>query len=132
MKSSNIPRANRYMTKGIIPIRSIADKKRFMQIYALANEMTAPIIIGSKSICSGFKKSFTPWYPPASKIIGTESKKENLAAATFENPSSRPMVIVIPERETPGIKARACARPINTESLILSVETSRPSIPLLL
>jgi hypothetical protein len=41
----------------------------------------------------------------APKIIGVESKNENLAAPSLFTPMSSPVVIVIPERETPGMIA---------------------------
>ena len=40
---------------------------------------------------------------------GTASRKENLAAPERDRPSARPAVMVTPEREVPGISARACA-----------------------
>ena len=43
----------------------------------------------------------------ASAIIGVPSKNEKRAASALENPNRRPAVIVMPERLTPGIKAKA-------------------------
>jgi hypothetical protein len=43
----------------------------------------------------------------APKMMGVDSKNENLAAPSLVKPISSPMVIVIPERETPGIIANA-------------------------
>ena len=48
----------------------------------------------------------------AASTIGADSIKEYLAAASLFTPISLPVVIVIPERETPGIKAKACDSPI--------------------
>ena len=46
-------------------------------------------------------------------MAGIESKKEKRAALSRDNPNSKPIVMVIPERDVPGINATACARPIN-------------------
>ena len=43
----------------------------------------------------------------APNIMGAASKKENLAAPSLVSPIDNPMVMVIPERETPGIIASA-------------------------
>ena len=44
---------------------------------------------------------------PLAKIAGKPNKKENLAASSLFNPIINPPMIVEPEREHPGIKARA-------------------------
>ncbi len=43
----------------------------------------------------------------APKMIGVDSRNENLAAPSLVSPISSPVVIVIPERETPGRIASA-------------------------
>ena len=43
---------------------------------------------------------------PAAITMGVASRKENRVAASREKPFKRPAVIVIPERDTPGNKAR--------------------------
>ena len=43
----------------------------------------------------------------APNIIGAANKNENLAAPSLVSPINNPMVMVIPERETPGIIANA-------------------------
>jgi len=43
----------------------------------------------------------------APKIIGVDIKNEKRVAASLVNPISNPDVIVIPERDTPGIIANA-------------------------
>jgi len=43
----------------------------------------------------------------APKIIGADSRKENLAAPSLVSPRNNPVVMVIPERDTPGIMASA-------------------------
>ncbi len=43
-------------------------------------------------------------------------RKEKRAAAVLERPAKSPAVIVMPERDVPGMSATACARPTNTAS----------------
>jgi hypothetical protein len=43
----------------------------------------------------------------APNIMGAANKNENLAAPSLVNPINNPVVMVIPERETPGIIASA-------------------------
>ena len=44
-----------------------------------------------------------------------DNKKENLAASGADKPIRRPIQMVIPDLEIPGIIATACARPIKIE-----------------
>jgi hypothetical protein len=44
---------------------------------------------------------------PAPKIIGVANKNENRVAASLFMPENKPALIVIPDRETPGIIAKA-------------------------
>ena len=48
----------------------------------------------------------------ASEIAGIPRRNENLAASFLFHPYKRAMEIVAPERDTPGIMAKAWARPI--------------------
>lgn len=48
-----------------------------------------------------------PFKPPGKTIAGTDKRKEYRAAAVREKPNNAAAVIVMPEREVPGIKARA-------------------------
>jgi len=43
---------------------------------------------------------------PAPKMIGIERRKENLAASSLFNFLPMPAIIVIPDLEVPGIKAK--------------------------
>ena len=49
----------------------------------------------------------------AAKMTGIANKKENFEDSTLPSPINKPMVMVIPDRDTPGIKARIWARPIS-------------------
>ena len=49
---------------------------------------------------------------PAPNTAGILSKKENLAASVRFNFTLIPATMVMPERDTPGINANACAQPI--------------------
>ena len=54
---------------------------------------------------------------PATKHIGKiDNKKLKRAAACRVNPSIKPAVIVMPERDVPGTRANAWAKPIHTAS----------------
>lgn len=44
---------------------------------------------------------------PAPAMIGVDNKNEKLAALSRVSPKNKPPVMVIPERETPGITASA-------------------------
>ena len=66
----------------------------------------------------------------APKIIGVDNKNENLAAPSLVIPSNNPVVIVIPERETPGMNASVWDIPINI--LVLKVMFFTSIFPALL
>ena len=57
---------------------------------------------------------------PLPRIAGMLSKKEKRAAVSLFNPINKPPVIVVPEREEPGINASACAKPITRVSIIVT------------
>ena len=52
---------------------------------------------------------------PAPVITGIDNKNENFADSLGENPNNKERVMVIPERDIPGIIASACPRPITME-----------------
>jgi hypothetical protein len=66
----------------------------------------------------------SPWLPnssgsfsaAAAPMIGVASRNEKRAASSLESPTSRPPLIVAPERENPGSNAIACAAPTPTAS----------------
>ncbi len=43
----------------------------------------------------------------APKIIGNDNKNENCAASARFNPINNPVLIVMPDRDTPGMRASA-------------------------
>ncbi len=47
------------------------------------------------------------------------NKKEKRAASERFRPTNNPPVIVVPEREAPGISAKDCAMPMMSVSLIV-------------
>ena len=53
-------------------------------------------------------------------IMGTDKIKEYVAACFRSNPLPKAIIIIEPEREMPGMMAKACARPINSASVKLS------------
>ena len=52
------------------------------------------------------------FFTAAPAIIGMDKIKENLIDASLWSPAPKPAIIVIPDREVPGISASACAQPI--------------------
>ena len=48
---------------------------------------------------------------PEARTAGTASRKPNRAASGRSSPSSRPALMVAPDRDTPGTSARHCAEP---------------------
>jgi len=85
-----------------------------MARYPLSAEVTVPTArAGSPAplapCCSSSRSSNTP----AAPIAGIPSRNENRAAASRVNPRNIAAVMVVPERDDPGINATACARPIN-------------------
>ena len=61
-------------------------------------------------------------------MIGVDIRKENRAASSLVSVKKRAVVIVLPERDTPGIIAKACERPIQIASfkvIVFNVRTSR-------
>ena len=49
-------------------------------------------------------------------MIGVDIRKENRAASSLVRLKKRAVVIVLPERDTPGIIDKACERPIQIAS----------------
>ena len=52
-------------------------------------------------------------------MVGIDNKIDNLAASALSRQTIRPAVRTIPDRLTPGIKAKACAIPIKKYPLKL-------------
>ncbi len=61
-----------------------------------------------EKLCELLRKS----YPVAAAIVGIASKKENSTMASRLMPIASPATMVAPLRETPGIIASACAKPV--------------------
>lgn len=70
-------------------------------IVRIGIEVTNPVCIASMSVIN-----------PAPATAGIASKNEKRAAALRSRPANKPAVIVIPERDVPGINAITCATPI--------------------
>ena len=68
-------------------------------------------------------------YSPDSTTAGTESRNENRAAASRVSPRNSPAVIVVPDRDAPGISASACAVPTTTASMVVSSSSPRVRVP---
>jgi len=106
-------------------------KKKRIHKYALIADTKVPIPIANQSTASSFCNSLSTCKPPASVITGIESKKEKRADAWRFIPNSRAAVMVMPERDVPGIKASAWAQPIMATSLHLISCKTRERFPLL-
>src|ERR671918_2559199 len=65
----------------------------------------------------------------AAVVMGTLIRKENRAASSRRRPRKRPIVIVAPERETPGNRAAVWASPIPSASLKPSLSEVRVCRP---
>ena len=63
-------------------------------------------------------------------MAGIPNKKEKRAAVARSKPINNPAVMVDPDRETPGIKAKASAKPINIPSRSLSCSKFRFRCPI--
>ena len=57
-------------------------------------------------------------YTVAANTIGADNMKEYFAADSLSTPNSLPVVIVTPERDTPGINAKACDNPIKNVLIV--------------
>ena len=61
-------------------------------------------------------RSASPSLPAAASTAGIPSRNVNRAASARFTPLNMPTVIVLPDREIPGINASACAAPNASES----------------
>ena len=92
-------------------------------IYFIKNPITAsaPIKALIKPQQSGAVKSLADNLPisniAAPAIMGVESKKDKRALVLRESPKNKAAVMVMPLRDTPGIKAKAWAQPIKNTIL---------------
>lgn len=87
-----------------------------IQLHANKPEAKAAIKPTTKidvSILAAVETSVLKMLSIFSPIIGTRTiKKENLATSDFLFPNNKPVAMVEPEREIPGITAKVCATPI--------------------
>ena len=58
------------------------------------------------------RTSLRPSYATAIAVIGVAMRKQNRAASARSRPANSAADIEMPDRLTPGISARACAKPI--------------------
>jgi hypothetical protein len=61
-------------------------------------------------------------------MIGRLRRKLKTAAPSRENASPRPAVIVLPERDTPGIIANICATPMMSASFSVMLSSARSDL----
>ena len=58
-------------------------------------------------------------------MIGRLMRKLNTAADSRENRNARPAVMVLPDRDTPGMMANICANPISAASIQVMAASGR-------
>ena len=75
-------------------------------------EISMPVIKFAV-ITDGFERTCGSFTMAAPKMIGVDNKNENLAEPSLFSPIHNPVVIVMPERDTPGIIASTWDVPIN-------------------
>ena len=66
---------------------------------------------------------------PDAVTAGMASKNDNRNADSRVRPTNSPALAEAPDRETPGISARHCARPITTASRIVTLSRLRCWVP---
>jgi len=99
------PKRNRYQANGKKSlVWTYRSKKPILAIPAMHE--TAVPIIKFEVIPDEFEITPGSLTMAAPKMIGVDSKNENRADPALVIPMSNPVVIVMPERETPGIMAR--------------------------
>ena len=117
------------MINGSIPILSKNFRKRWIVKKELrADKITVTIklkISISLPTCIKVEAS----YRAAANIIGTDIKNENFTAVLRSSPNISPAVIVIPERDAPGINANICNNPIINASFLLMEFNERCRFP---
>ncbi len=65
------------------------------------------------------------WSTPLPKMIGIANRNEKRAASSGRNDRPSPATIVMPDRDTPGIRATAWANPTETASTVPTSASSR-------
>ena len=106
------PTINLYQIKGEKSLAWTYRSKKPILAMPVIQETAIPIV-KSKVIRDGFDIIPGSLTMAAPKMMGVDSKNENRAAPALVSPMSSPVVIVIPERETPGTMARTWDIPIN-------------------
>ena len=114
-----VPNTKRYITNGSIPSLLMNFRKIWIVMSELTAEQKTVIIKFFKTTSLSYWIKFDASYKAANDIIGTDIKKENFTAVWRLNPSKRPVVIVTPEREVPGIRASICDNPIINASFLV-------------
>ena len=77
------------------------------------NEEISPTIKGKKLTILSWPIVKINSIIAAIEIAGMPKRKENFAASLLSHPDKIAVEIVMPDLETPGTIANACARPIN-------------------
>src|SRR5436190_1617136 len=108
----NRPTAKQYGAKAKKrPRRSIATRNRIAKTPE-RNATMQPTISGTTPIWAMSTDAWRASSKPAPAISGIAIRKLKSAAGTAPRPTHSPDAIVLPERDTPGNGANACARPM--------------------
>ena len=102
---------NRYQTNGEKSLVWTYRSKKPILARPVRQETRIPAI-KFKVIMDEFEMTWGAFIIAAPKIIGVANRNENLADPSLVIPMKRPVVIVIPDRETPGMIASVWDSPI--------------------
>jgi len=85
----------------------IKARKKWITISATTKLTAAPIMIGPHDTSPPSTISSSNFLAPIPRVMGIASKNEKRADSIRDNPSNIPPAKVDPERESPGISAKA-------------------------
>ncbi len=110
-------------------MRSRNRRNRWMHSSALMKDSRVPQAMACQSVAPPWSMSSRVLRAPAAVIRGMDSQKEKRAASSRRSPRKRAAVMVMPEREVPGISARAWARPTSRASFRVRLLSGRRRDP---
>ena len=122
---TNAPRTIRYQPKILKSCFFTKSINSLMTARDTANATTEPMRrypISAPVIVPTSMKNFNSLYALAPTMVGMARKKVNSAAVVLDTPSKSAPMMVMPEREVPGIAARSWKHPIKKAYLYESWE----------
>lgn len=106
MNKKIIPTIIRYQPNDLNEWFVINLRNFLTAMMATINAVTKPIASNSHSYWVNEKPDLTKSNPDAASIVGSASINENSTTSAREILRKSPPIIIAPERETPGIKAK--------------------------